>query len=317
MAVMAYRLKLKEDIQSGLRRILVEQCEQAERQLAAAADPATAVHEARKCLKRMRAALRLVRDGLGENVWQRENACIRDVARSLSPLRDRDATGQTLKMLAIDAPRPLAKALAALESHFDTTEAGTANPGQSRQTVMATACTDLAAFRGRCQDLRLTGTTTEIIEQGLKRNHARGRAMLAALGEAPEQEALHNLRKAVQVHWRHMTLLSAAWPEVLKARAEEARAVSMLLGEDQDLAMIERGVLDGAPHGLTRAAIGHIVRACQHRRRATQIEAIARANRLFLGKPRHFALRLRQAWTISATLKGDTEQDARQARKQI
>ncbi len=48
-------------------------------------------------------------------------------------------------------------------------------------------------------------------------------------------EDFHALRKSVQQHWRHMQLLSRAWPEALSARADEAKALSQLLGEDHDL----------------------------------------------------------------------------------
>ena len=46
------------------------------------------VHRARKALKRARAALRLLREGLDAAAFRAENAALRDAGRSLAPLRD-------------------------------------------------------------------------------------------------------------------------------------------------------------------------------------------------------------------------------------
>jgi CHAD domain-containing protein len=46
------------------------------------------VHEMRKVLKRVRAALRLVRDAVGKDEYARENALLRDAGRALRAARD-------------------------------------------------------------------------------------------------------------------------------------------------------------------------------------------------------------------------------------
>jgi CHAD domain-containing protein len=50
--------------------------------------PDEAIHEARKSLKRARAALRLLRDGMTDAAYRRENARLRDAGHLLTPLRD-------------------------------------------------------------------------------------------------------------------------------------------------------------------------------------------------------------------------------------
>jgi len=42
----------------------------------------------------------------------------------------------------------------------------------------------------------------------------------------------------VQQHWRHMQLISRAWPDVLGARAGEAKELSRLLGDDHDMGVL-------------------------------------------------------------------------------
>src|SRR5688572_12596308 len=46
------------------------------------------IHDARKQLKKSRAALRLLRDSMGEIAYRRENTALRDAARPLGVARD-------------------------------------------------------------------------------------------------------------------------------------------------------------------------------------------------------------------------------------
>ena len=54
----------------------------------------------------------------------------------------------------------------------------------------------------------------------------------------PSDEAFHEWRKTVQQHWRHMQLISRAWPDVLGGRAGEAKELSRLLGDDHDMCVL-------------------------------------------------------------------------------
>ena len=69
---MTYRFKLQEPISEGVRRIGLEQIEIAAAKLASKDDVASCIHDARRCLKRLRALLRLIRPGLAETVYRRE-----------------------------------------------------------------------------------------------------------------------------------------------------------------------------------------------------------------------------------------------------
>lgn len=75
----------------GLKRIVGEQLQLAIWELSAdrgATD--RAVHEARKCLKRSRSAMRLFQSTLGKE-YEEGNEALRDAGRKLSPVRDSQA----------------------------------------------------------------------------------------------------------------------------------------------------------------------------------------------------------------------------------
>jgi len=82
--------------QKVARRLVSTEAEQAAEALARRSTPgASAVHEARRRLKRARAMLRLVRPGLAPRVYRRENVALAGAARPLGAVRDSVATLDT------------------------------------------------------------------------------------------------------------------------------------------------------------------------------------------------------------------------------
>jgi threonine dehydrogenase-like Zn-dependent dehydrogenase len=75
---LSYKFKKKETVRAGIRRNAREQIDEAIELLRdKKADPEEVVHEARKNFKKVRALLRLLRDDLGEEVWQSANDSVR------------------------------------------------------------------------------------------------------------------------------------------------------------------------------------------------------------------------------------------------
>src|SRR5262245_10612064 len=103
---MSYRLKTGESIPAGMRRIAREELESALCEIAAAtpSNEAAAVHAARKCIKKTRALLRLVRDEIGREIFKEENRCLHEVAQSLSGPRDARVRLQLLEKLREQVP---------------------------------------------------------------------------------------------------------------------------------------------------------------------------------------------------------------------
>ena len=88
---MGFSFERNETTAEGVRRIALEQLDDARREIR---DPAMArhevVHQVRKRCKKLRGLLRLVRPCLGDT-YQQENAWFRDSARALSDIRDAQA----------------------------------------------------------------------------------------------------------------------------------------------------------------------------------------------------------------------------------
>src|SRR5271166_1235559 len=90
---MAYVLMAGESTAAGIKRVIEEELEAAAAQLGkkSIASRDEAIHEARKSVKKIRAALRLVEDDLPV-LFNRENRRLRDTGRKLASFRDAAAS---------------------------------------------------------------------------------------------------------------------------------------------------------------------------------------------------------------------------------
>lgn len=292
---MAYRLKLKEPLAKGVRRIAGEQLANAAARLEGGSNPETSVHEARKSLKRTRALLRLVRPGLGDTNFRKANARLGDIARSLSAVRDHDVVRALLKGLE-NAKPSLAKAALRLRAALDAAPTAANGSGAPRRNVTG-ALREIDAMRRECGEIALHPASFETIVAGLTKSHRAGRKALARALENPEEaEALHDLRKAAQAYWRQMILVQHAWPEACLARAAAAKLVADLLGEDHDVALLD-AVLAG-PEGQSLTAAEHraLARHCTTRHSELRAEALPKAQLLFVEKSDQLGARVRALW---------------------
>jgi len=97
-------LKNKESADEDLIRIMNDQIDIALSHLEKESDNDfdESVHEVRKCIKRIRAVLRLVRDDIGKQKYRKENFFFRDINRNMSELRSINVNIETLVKLNSD-----------------------------------------------------------------------------------------------------------------------------------------------------------------------------------------------------------------------
>src|SRR5213083_411516 len=97
---MGFRLKLREPLPDGLKRVFREQIDSTlELCRRPAKQRGVTVHEVRKHLKKLRAAMRLAVGGVRKKQHAREDRCVREVGRLVSDLRDAQVQLQTLIQL--------------------------------------------------------------------------------------------------------------------------------------------------------------------------------------------------------------------------
>jgi CHAD domain-containing protein len=282
-----YRLQAGESPREGVGRVARGQLDLAIELLGHDGDDDEAIHEARKALKRVRAAARLSRDYLGDDRYRHENVILRDAGRQLSGARDARVLLDTFDELA--------------ERHADELSAPTRTRLRTALNADAEAAapTDEASASAVVEtlaDARVRVATwplpedggPEALAAGFERIYRRGRRALRTADKEASVEHLHELRKRGKDLWHAAQLLRPAAPTRMKKLARRAHRLSDLLGDDHDLAvLLDRVRAQTELLDLDElAALSALVQRRQNRLRR---EALALGARLYRRKPRKLA----------------------------
>lgn len=310
---MAYRLKPREPFAAGFARVGLQQIDRVASELASQHASSEVVHQSRKSLKRIRALLRLSRLVLGESAFQRENARYRAMGQLMAAARDRDVAVGTVASLEVESGGRAKAAFVALRAWADAVAEQPIGEGgldSQRDASAGFVPSDFARVlsplnegRAGFADLVDKDTAYDGALQGLARGYAQARRRflkLSALDDAIlDSEAVHDWRKSVQYHWRHMALFSAAWPVEFEARIGVARRVAAVLGSDHDIAVVLAVALRDDGARLT-ARQREAVRACAIERQAA-LRAIANghARLLFAEDGAAFGNRMASYWAAA------------------
>ncbi len=295
---MAYRFKVSEPIEDGVRRIADEQFVRAAKELKNA-DTSVAIHETRKCLKRLRALLKLIRPALKPSDYSCANVELRNIARDLSAKRDADVMRATIGKLAKSADGGQARVLTKLEKDLSTSATPAAQASvhddESRELLRKSA-KSLKQARRTLRELELRETGFDVVIAGFENAYARGRKQYWALRQGADDSLSHEWRKSVQAHWRQQVLLSAAWPEYLAVRVETARVISEALGDEHDLEVLEQF----AGRQLDKGQVAEISELIASRKRELRQDAYREAARLYADNPRRLAKRMAGYWQAAS-----------------
>ena len=240
MSVVAYRIDPARSTAVELRRVIGEQLCAAATKLRVEGGPdAEAIHKARKHIKKARSGLRLARTDLGKVLVRHLQSDLRQVAADLAGARDADSLVEACDDLAASTDVGAERAAIAVLRRVlaDRAEAARSNLNEDPM-VAATAARTLRHTALWVSRLPPQVEGWDAIEPGLARQYERGAKAFAALGVAPDLDALHDWRKRVKDLWYHQRLLRDLWPEQVDAVARSAHDLADLLGTDHDLGLL-------------------------------------------------------------------------------
>jgi CHAD domain-containing protein len=292
---MAYALDLRLVPAAELRRVVREECRYAKACLRRRGDQLSeSVHEARRALRRVRAALLMVRPALDEAAYEAALAPWRAAGRHLCAQRDAESAIEALERLPRDAPSLLSPA-ARLRLQRGLR--------QRRDRLARNGAPELdAAIEDLDRAQRAiagwtAALTPEVVWRGVRQGHARAaRAARLAAGSAPEDPAWHRVRQRVRAHWLQLELLRPLWPALVGAQAQEARRLSQLLGRERDLLLLDqrlvalRGELaPDCPRIGARAAVAQLRLRMRDRAQAQAALAFSEGARAFVRRLRNYA----------------------------
>ena len=296
----AYRLLEGEPVGPGVRRVLEAQVDDAVAQLRGEAgnEPAEAIHEARKDLKKIRSALRLVRGAIGDDAWRHENDHYRDVARKLSSHRDAEILVEALDGLRERFGPAARERTETLRKQLDEENRSAHDDGTIERT-MAGAAAELVACRSSLDDLALDGDGWDLIAPGLHRSYRRGRKRLRSVEEDASVTNLHELRKRVKDLWYQLRLILEADRHMIGNLADHAHDLSDHLGDDHDLALLREEAKRRRDAFASPADQRHLLQEIDQRRGELQFAAISLGERIYAEKPKKFTARLAKRYRRS------------------
>jgi CHAD domain-containing protein len=299
----SYRLHTGEHVPDGVRRIARGQLVEAHEELSRASGRklATAVHATRKRLKRLRALVRVARDAVGEQSYERENAAFRTAGRRLSASRDAQVLLETLDAL---------RERFAEELPGHVTDALRSRLVQERGRAEASLRdhdTDTAAVLGELTEAiaRTPGWTFEspdfgALSPGLRRIYRRGRKAMRAARKDPSPANLHECRKRVKDLWHATQIVREAEPKRLKKLSRRAHDVADLLGDANDLSVL-RDYVQGHPQCFADETSLHALLAVVDRRAdVLRVRALKRGRKLYERSPKRFVRRIERGWSANA-----------------
>jgi len=289
---MAFRLKLREPLPVGLKRVF---CEQIDSALRCCQNPAkqrgVTVHEVRKHLKKLRAAMRLAIGVVDKNYHAEEDRCVRDIGRLVSDLRDAQVRLQTFIKLRDKASKknsdkrlfPRTEELLLLERESFSA----AFAGWQRQAIP-----QLENVKARLMALPLDDLDWKQICNAVCKIYRRGQRALAKTIDDPEPENFHAWRKRVKDVWYELRILQPLNRTVLEEMAHDAEVLGELLGSEHDLEFLrtrlERESGDEALSNELAKLQQLIIKRCKRLRR----DALELGRRFYAEPSKAFAKRI-------------------------
>ena len=303
------RLGHAEPLGVGLKRVSLDQFViAASGYLRGNGDFGAAVHESRKAMKRVRALLRLVRGEVSDKIFKFENRSLRDIAHTVSPIREAAAAVESAEIIRALYGDFLAPA---------TFEEMTANLARRRDRIEDRAIEDPKLMGRLIRDLerahnRFAAWPTDpeatkayglgiadsysAIRPGLHATYQNGRRNMVRAYDSHIPEHFHSWRKRVKDLRHQMEFLIPLWPEMIASMAVTLTRLGDLLGEDHDLVGLMRLLAtepELAPDPRERSLFAALA---NQRRRELQTAAEVLGRRVYADKPGSLTDRFGEYW---------------------
>jgi CHAD domain-containing protein len=302
---MAFELKAKESVSDGIRRNARHQLEKALDHLGTKKKPHRRgaleheddAREVRKCFKKMRGALRLVREDLGEEVYHEENFCFRDAGRLLREIRDAKVLVETVERLSQQAKAAVdAGVFAKIHEALRANQREVTRRVVDKDGAFAAVEEAIRHALARLPDWRIERDGWAVLERGLRVTYRRGHRALALAAETPSVLNLHEWRKQTRHLRSQLQFLEVVWSGREKALGDQTQELLQLLGDDHDLAVL-RETLAADPlvfggHGALKGVIAVIDR----QREELERRAFTLGRKLYKDPSKIFTSRIAAHW---------------------
>lgn len=310
---MTYRIDPAQRFDGQVRQLARHELALAARVLDAAADAggpnaaAKAAFKARKAIKRVRALYRTVR-AADPGPLRKAGHALRDISASLAVVREPQALVRAAQVLARDGANAgeTQAALLCLRDRLRhrAQKSETAKDAPGLLESAAEKCREAADKVSRLDLPRKPRAVCDVLEAGIKRTCRDAIAGLETARQSNTAADWHAFRARVKHHRMQMRLLDAAWPGEMRLRADALKLMTDALGEDHDLAELQRAIeadrdLADWPDGMAL-----ICDAIRRRQLVLREGAVTGAGYLFADAPELIAGRITRLWRVATDESG-------------
>ncbi len=302
---MSLTLNIQKPLAEEWKREVIKLIEKATDELQGANTEETrheAVHTARKCFKKIRAALRLVRDEA--DFYEKQNVFFRDLGRQISDVRDATSMLETVGNLREHYDSKLYKnAFTELETALKNHREKLAEELWKEGDILNEIADKLKSKKEEVPHWTLKVEGFSEIKPSVKRVYKRGKHRLADCENRGNAEDFHQWRKRAKYLRYQLRMLYDAWPAVLKTLEAELHEITDLVGEDHDLHVLKEWV---KMTGFTFSQPDEqelFEAISSHRQENLKTWALLLGERWYYQTPSGFTDRLEHYWQVSKRLK--------------
>ena len=292
---MGYRLRSGQPVAHEVVRVAHGQLALAMAALSAVDDDDdTAVHTARRRIKKVRALLRLARPALGRRRQRRLNRRLRAVNRLLAPVADGQAVLGTLTRVTARYRDDLPPDLVAAIHHRLVRRETMAVENAALENVCDTALALLRREQARIEHGRSRKTGFRAIDDGLERTVRQGRRAMARAVGSGRSDDYHTWRQRVKDRWLQTRLLQERCGNRLTSDERRLEELDGLLGECHNCALLRDAVR--ADSTLTRGDIARCVRVVRRYEHTLRRAARLLGAKVYHATPSQTVARIRRFW---------------------
>lgn len=266
------------------------------RQALHAADPHQGIHDARKQLKKIRSVVRIVREDIPKEQYQRINTYFRDVGRMLSDARDTSALLDVVMTLhgQVEAPE-VKKLLERVVHYFMAKKAAVTRYQINRDQLLQQTLRAFVPAEEYIQPLNIRHEGFSALAASILKVYQRGQQMKDESRKNPNPETYHEWRKRVKYLRYQVNMLSPMWPPMMNALEDELHELTDALGADHDLYMLHETILhSNLKEEEDWSPLFHFIST---QRKRQEIRAHTLGKKLYYWKPSHFVGWLQASWS--------------------
>ena len=296
---MSFRIDLNKSAEANAKQVASEQINSAIQEIDDPELPREdAVHQIRKHCKKIRGLLRLVRPMLGKK-YAIENVWYRDIARLVADLRDgsvsigtyEDVAHKFKKQLTLSSYETIGKGLRNLQSQIvketDVEES------------LAVVKTQFLVGRERLSDWSFEHRGFQAYKVGFLQVYSRAEKEMKVASDSVSTATMHQWRKYAKYHWYHCRLLQSVWPAVMKARRDELQVLTELLGDSNDLSVLESILNNHRDDINSDHDVNLFLGLLEKRRHSLYEKAFKLGKKLFAESGKSLIKRIEKYWSVA------------------